>query len=245
MRLTVVGSGDAFGSGGRLNTCFHITASHNHFLIDCGATSLPALKRLDIDRNAIEFILVTHFHADHFAGIPPFILDAQLFSKRTSRLTIAGPSGLKEWFPRAMDTAFPASASAKRRFDVLLIELAPGQGTDIQGVRVTPQLVRHGEPGGPSFSYRIEGDDRVIAYTGDTEWTDTLVETGRNADILIAEAYFYDKRVPFHLDYMTLAKHLPQIAPKRVLLTHMNENMLARANEVPEAKAYDGLIEEI
>ena len=34
MKLTVIGSGDAFGSGGRLQTCFHVTTADKSFLID-------------------------------------------------------------------------------------------------------------------------------------------------------------------------------------------------------------------
>ena len=77
--------------GGRFNTCFHLTGARTNCLIDCGATSLVALKRLGIERNAIDLILITHFHADHFGGVPFFVLDAQFFSKRSRPLTIAGP----------------------------------------------------------------------------------------------------------------------------------------------------------
>ncbi len=70
MRLQFVGCGDAFGSGGRFNTCLHLTGAHANVLIDCGASSLVAMKRIGIDRNAIDAIIVTHFHADHFGGIP-------------------------------------------------------------------------------------------------------------------------------------------------------------------------------
>lgn len=242
MRVTIIGCGDAFGSGGRLNTCFHVAGDRTNFLIDCGATSLPALKGRGVACNEIAFILVTHFHADHFGGIPFFVLDAQFFSKRTSRLVIAGPAGLKDWFGRAMETAFPGSAAAKRKFEVTLLELEPGLTAELESVRVTPRLVRHGQPEGPFFSYRIECDGRVIAYTGDTEWTDGLVEIGRGADLFIAEAYFFDKKVALHLDYMTLARNLPRIGAKRVLLTHMNDDMLAHAEQVPEEKAHDGLV---
>jgi ribonuclease BN (tRNA processing enzyme) len=58
MKLTFVGCGDAFGSGGRFNTCFHVETAATRFLIDCGASSLVALKRLGIDRNAIDTILI-------------------------------------------------------------------------------------------------------------------------------------------------------------------------------------------
>ncbi|MGO9983147.1 MAG: MBL fold metallo-hydrolase [Rhodomicrobium sp.] len=241
MKLTIIGCGDAFGSGGRLNTCFHVAAGETSFLIDCGATSLPALKARGIDRNGIGFILITHFHADHFGGIPFFILDAQFFSKRTAPLIIAGPRGLQEWFPRAMETAFPGSATAKRKFEIILLEIDAGRQIELQPVLVTPRPVRHGPPEVSCYAYRIEHGGRVIAYTGDTEWTDALIDAGRNADLLIAQAYFYEKAAAFHLDYKTLSQNLPRIGAKRVLLTHMNEDMLAHASDVPEEKAYDGL----
>ncbi len=241
MKVTIIGCGDAFGSGGRLNTCFHVAAGETSFLIDCGATSLPALKGRGINRNDIGFILVTHFHADHFGGIPPFVLDAQFFSKRLSPLTIAGPRGLKEWFPRVMETAFPGSAQVKRKFDIVLLELDAGRQIELQSVLITPQPVLHGPPEVSCYSYRIEHGGRIVAYTGDTEWTDALIDAGRGAGLFIAEAYFYEKAAPFHLDYKTLSQNLPRINAKRVLLTHMNEDMLAHASEVPEEKAYDGL----
>lgn len=97
MQFRFVGSGDAFGSGGRFNTCFHVAAERTRFLLDCGASSLVALKRGGIDRNAIDLILLTHFHADHFGGVPFFVLDAQLVARRTRPLTIAGPPGLAGW----------------------------------------------------------------------------------------------------------------------------------------------------
>ena len=70
MQLRFVGCGDAFGSGGRSNTCFHITGERVNFLIDCGASSLPALQRQAIARDAIDLVLITHFHGDHFGGLP-------------------------------------------------------------------------------------------------------------------------------------------------------------------------------
>jgi ribonuclease BN (tRNA processing enzyme) len=44
MRLTIIGSGDAFGSGGRFNTCFLLETAKGTLLVDCGASSLVALK---------------------------------------------------------------------------------------------------------------------------------------------------------------------------------------------------------
>lgn len=242
MQLQFIGSGDAFGSGGKLNTCFHITGEKNNFLIDCGASSLIGLKANSIELNAIETILFTHFHADHFGGIPFFMLDAQFFSKRTEPLTIVGPHGLETWYERVMETSFPGSSKTNPRFDVNFIELIEGQPTQIGNLTATAYLVNHGNPGGPFFSYRIECENRIIAYTGDTEWTDVLIDTGHEADLFIAEAYFYEKKVQLHLDYTTLFEHLPTIAPKRLVLTHMSDDMLSQVENVSYEIAEDGKV---
>ena len=81
MRIQFLGSGDAFGSGGRLQTCILMESPGFTCLIDCGASSLIALKRANVDPNNVDAILVTHLHGDHFGGIPFLILDGQ-FSRR-------------------------------------------------------------------------------------------------------------------------------------------------------------------
>jgi ribonuclease BN (tRNA processing enzyme) len=245
MRIKIIGCGDAFGSGGRRNACFHVTAGGATFLVDCGASSLPALKADAIDRNAIDFIFLTHFHGDHSGGIPFMVLDAQLVAKRTKPLVIAGPPGLRDWYGRAMEANFAGSSSVSRKFEVVLKELAPREAASFGAATVTPYPVVHGKPEGSFFAYRIEAGGRVLAYSGDTQWVETLVEAGRDADLFIAEAYHFDKPVPFHLDYMTLAANLPRIGARRVLLTHMSDDMLARAAEAPEEKAEDGLLIEL
>lgn len=245
MQLTFVGCGDAFGSGGRFNTCFHVRTSKSCFLIDCGASSMIALKSLKLDPNEIDAILITHFHGDHFGGIPYFMLDAQFFSKRRAPLTILGPSGLQDWFIRVMETAFPGSSETKPKFDLTLQELAPGTTTEIGDLSVTTARVRHGPPDGPFHAYRIQTDGKTLAYTGDTEWVDELIKIGHEADLLIAEAYFFDRQVPLHLDLATLDEKLPEIAPKRLILTHMNPDMLSRMGTVSHECAYDGMSVEV
>ena len=245
MKLTFAGSGDAFGSGGRFNTCFHIKTSETCFLIDCGSTSLVALNRLDIDLNAIDTILITHFHGDHFGGIPYFVLDAQFLSKRKTPLTIAGPPGLKDWYHKIMEATFAGSTKPKLKFILNLIELPSNQTIPLTGFEVEAQHVVHGQPDQAFYGYRITAENKVIGYSGDTEWTDALINIGENADIFIAEAYFYEKRVPYHLDFKTLQSKLPKINPKRLILTHMSSDMLKQIVDIQYDSASDGLVIEI
>jgi ribonuclease BN (tRNA processing enzyme) len=245
MRLQFVGSGDAFGSGGRFNTCLHVIGRDANFLIDCGASSLIAMKRLGIDRNAVDMILLTHFHADHCGGVPFFMLDAQFVARRTRPLTIAGPAPLREWFARLMETAFAGSSRTVQKFDVSLVELSPERSWRFQNAEIRAALVRHGAPPQSYHGYRITIDGKVLAFSGDTEWTDSLIDLGRDADLFVSESYVYDKPVPLHLTYRQLVEKLPLIRPKRLIITHMSEDMLGRGAAITHETATDGMIVEI
>ena len=118
MDVRFLGSGDTFGSGGRLHTCIHVRSEETTFLIDCGASSLIAMKRFGVDPSSIDTVLVTHLHGDHFGGIPFFVLDAQLVSRRTRPLTVAGPPGLESRVHDTMEALFPGSSQAQRRFEL-------------------------------------------------------------------------------------------------------------------------------
>jgi ribonuclease BN (tRNA processing enzyme) len=244
MQLQFVGCGDALGSGGRYNTCFHVTGSRVNFLIDCGASTLPALKRLGIAHDAIDLILITHFHGDHFAGLPFLLLDAQ-FTRRSRPLVIAGPQGIETKLPNLMEALFEHSSRTKQRFDLSVVALEPEQSRTFGEVKVTPYPVVHGESGGPFLAYRVEAEGRVVAYSADTEWTETLIPAGRDADLFVAEAYYFDKIVKNHLSLKTLAAHLPEINPKRLVLTHMSDDMLGRLGELPYIAAHDGMVVEL
>ncbi len=244
MQLQFGGCGDALGSGGRCNTCFHVTGAQGNFLIDCGASSLPALKRYGIARNEIDLILITHFHGDHFGGLPFLLLDAQ-FTRRSRPLVIAGPQGIETRLMQAMEALFENSSKTKQKFDLSVIALTPEETRQFGAVKVTPFPVVHGEFGGPFLAYRVEAEGRIIAYSADTEWTETLIPAARDADLFIAEAYYYDRIVKNHLSLTTLEAHLPKIRPKRLVLTHMSDDMLGRLDALDYEAASDGMILEL
>jgi ribonuclease BN (tRNA processing enzyme) len=244
MQLRFIGCGDAFGSGGRLNTCFHVTGDEVNFLIDCGASALPALQRFRIARGDIDLILITHFHGDHFAGLPFFLLDAQ-FSRRTRPLTIAGPQGIAARLAQVMEALFEHSSTTRQRFELAVVELAPEQRRSFGAVTVTPYAVVHGASGGPFLGYRVEAEGRTLAYSADTEWTETLIPLARGADLFIAEAYMYEKVVKNHLSLKTLEQHLPAIGAKRLVLTHMSDDMLSHLGEIAHLCAEDGMLLEV
>lgn len=239
LQIRFLGSGDAFGSGGRLQPCILVQSLECRFLIDCGTSAQIALRRYAVDPNTIGIILLSHLHGDHFGGLPFFILAGQLVSKRTAPLVIAGPPGTRQKLDALMELMFPGSTAAQRSFAVEVVELAAGRRHLLGSIAVTPQPVIH-TAADQSFALRIECGGRVIAYSGDSEWTEALVTVGREADLFIAEAYYYEKKIKNHLDYRTLAANLDAIRPRRLILTHMSDDMLAHLDQIVGEWAADG-----
>jgi ribonuclease BN (tRNA processing enzyme) len=238
VRLHFVGAGDAFGDGGRFQTCFWLEGGPESLLIDCGATSLTALKATGIEPSEIACVVLTHLHGDHFGGLPFLVLDGQ-FRGRDRPLTIAGPPGTRERVVAAMDLLFPGSATARRRFDVDFVELPDRRRTRVGPAVVTAVPVE--VPDTPACALRVEYAGRVIAYSGDTAWTDELLDLASGADLFVAEAYFFDRSVPFHLDYATVFAHRDRLDCGRIVLTHLGPDMLARQSEAAFECAHDGM----
>ena len=235
-----LGSGDAFGSGGRFQVCILVRHRDASLLLDCGASSLVAMRQLGIDPISIEAIIISHLHGDHFGGIPFFILDAQLVSKRERPLLIAGPPGIEERVLEAMEVLFPGSSTVERKFSIDFEAIEERSPSTIAGATVTAFEVAHAS-GAPSYGLRLQVGGRTIAYSGDTEWTDRLVDVASGSDLFICVAYYFDKKVKYHLDYETLASRMPDLGCRRVILTHMSADMLSRLPHLGIEAASDGL----
>ena len=172
MKLTIVGSGDAFGSGGRFNTCFFLETAKAALLIDCGASALPALKGQGIEPNRIDAIVLSHLHGDHFGGIPFFLLDSQFLARREKPLTIAGPPGTRARLDAALEVFFPKSTGTKWRFSWSVKEILVGVA-----IRRARALADHGG-GDPPIRRAI---DRAPAI-------------GRRTDIRLFRRHRMDRR---------------------------------------------------
>ncbi len=241
VEINFLGTGDVFGDGGRLQACFYIKSDGHGLMLDCGASAMISLHRYNVAPNDVDTILISHLHGDHFGGLPFFMLDAQLNSKREAPLTIAGPQGLSDRFIQAMEVMFPKLSTIQQKFEINIVELEPGQTWVWRNMTVDSAEGRH-PSGDPALALRIGLDGKTIAYTGDTEWVDSLVPVLGGVDLLIAEAYFYEKKIKYHLNYKTLVEHLPELAPKQVIITHMSQDMLGRLDEIDLPAAQDGMI---
>lgn len=247
MKLTVLGCSDAFGSGGRLHTSFHVSAWGVEFLIDCGATTLLGLERERIDPNGVKAIFITHLHGDHFAGLVWWLIHANHVAGRLAPLTVTGPEGIEQRFITAAEALFPGSTTTRRQFDLKFIEYRERKPLDVEGVRVTPFEVSH-PSGAPPYALRFEVEGKVLTFSGDTEWVDSLIPAAQGAELFITECYAFDQEARYHLNWRTIEHNLERLGARRYLLTHMGKAMLKNRHQVKDPRvllAEDGMKLEI
>lgn len=172
------------------------------------------------------------------------LMDGMLGAKRQRPLTIAGPPGTKERLPEIQEALYPGSRVMEPKFDVDVIDMEVLKQHDVRGLKVMTYPAVHTVATNPT-SMRVDVAGKAIAYTGDSAWTEHIPELARDADLFITECYFYEKRVPFHMNYPDLKEHADELRPKRTVLTHMGPEMLAAQERIDEECAYDGMVIEL
>lgn len=238
MELTVLGCGDAFGNGGRNNTSFLISDSNEHVLLDCGASTLIRLKHEKIDLEDISTIIITHFHGDHYGGIP-FILISSLFENpRKNPLTIVGPERVKDRVYNLLEAMYPGTAEKLTDLDLKFLEYQEDSSLKLGDKLVKAWRVEHSAPSQP-HAIRLEWKGKKIAFSGDTSWTDSLLPLSDDTDLFICECNF-QKEVDFgHLSYDELLEKHTLFKTKSLWLNHMADEVYDDTN-FKLNRLYDG-----
>ncbi len=242
--VTFVGTGDAFGAGGRFQTCFLVRSPGFNFVIDFGASSLISLNQLGISHNEIDAIVLTHIHGDHCGGVPFMLMDAMLGARRDKPLIIAGPRDTEARLKEVYEAMLPGMHVMTPKFDLRYIEMDVMRPCAVGAATVTPYPAIHTGETNPT-SVRCEIGGKIISYTGDSAWNKHMPALGQDADLLILECYFHAKPVKFHLNYPDIKEHWDEFGAKRIILTHMSAEMLPMADDIPEECARDHMVVEL
>lgn len=237
--LHVLGCGDAFSSGAQNHTSFLLDKKDHSILIDCGASTPMALKKAGFNFNDIDFVVLSHFHGDHYGGLPYLILEAAKILKREKPLTLVSPPGLKEKLYELLSLLYPGSEDALESFPIKYISYESGQQLSLSGFSITAYEVSHAKKTLP-HGLRLELENKVLAYSGDTSWHENLKPLSKDADLFICECNFFEEDTPAHLSYKTLEQKLGRISAKRIVLTHLGEDMLKRKEELALEALRDG-----
>lgn len=241
MSLRILGCGDAFGSGGRFNTCFIVDDNIGRFAIDFGATSMVALQAQNIDPASIDLIFLSHLHGDHFGGLPFLLLYREYASTLTTPLTIAGPPGLARRIEEITNCMFPGSWKSEWRFTLNLVEIETDLPTNVSGRTILTKPVTHYAGPEKSTAMRIETSGKVISFSGDTGWNDVLLDIAQGSDIFICDCFDrFDQPYEGHLSYQTLKSKMDQLKTKRLMINHLGPEMIANPELISIEQAKDG-----
>jgi ribonuclease BN (tRNA processing enzyme) len=234
-----LGSGDAFNARGRHHAAYLVRSANASLLLDCGATTLASLKRDSIVAGDIDTILISHLHGDHFAGLPFLFMECSLIEERQHPLRIVGPPGTEERVKSLYRALYPSLGSQPVPFPLEFTEAVPDRLLRIGPVTIEPFQVPHQEQD-LSLGFALNVDGRRIIYSGDTGWTEDLLSRSDGADLFICECSFFETRVWSHLDYPRLAENRARFGARRIVLTHLGCEVLARRKEIEMELAEDG-----
>lgn len=244
MKLRILGCGDAFGNGGRNQSSYLIEATDRLFLLDCGATSLLAMKKLAIDSGQLDAIFLSHLHGDHFAGLPFFFIEYLYEKRREKPLHVAGPVGTEEKARGLFDLMYGKGSNSGDLTATSFHILEPGRTSTIQEIEVFSFRVPH-QVNEISLALKVSYNGKHILFSGDSAWTDAFLEHARGVDVFICECTYYDRETSNHISYLQLREQLPRLSCPRIILTHMGSDMLAHSADVSCEMAEDGMVVEI
>jgi ribonuclease BN (tRNA processing enzyme) len=241
VQVVVLGAGDAFGSGGLRQSSYLVRARSATFLMDAGPTVLPALKDIGQDSDEIDFILLSHLHGDHFAGIPFMIMEYLYERPRKRELLIAGPRGTEQ---RTMDlfrAMYKETAARPLTFPLRFQTLVGGENVDVGGVAIEPFAVPHQERE-PSLGVKVSVDGKTIVYSGDSGWTEEFIRRTTDVDLFVCECCYWETEVHFHINYPQFERNRSRLGARRVLLSHLGSEVLRKLDQVKEECARDGMV---
>ncbi len=245
MRLHILGCGDAFGSGGRNQSGYLVEATDRLFLLDCGPTTLLAMKRAGFDPRRLDAILLSHLHGDHFGGIPFFFIEYLYQNPRDDPLTIAGPPGTEERVRQLYGIMYGSGGNAGAGVPpVNFVVLTPEQRQIVAGVDVFPFRVPH-QTHDTSLGIKVAYQSKQILFSGDSAWTDVFIEHADGVDLFLCECSFFNEQPGMHVNYRAVEANLGRLHCRKLVLTHLGEDMLARRNELSATVAFDGMVIEV
>jgi ribonuclease BN (tRNA processing enzyme) len=217
--LLFLGSGNGFAPGGRYWSSFLL---NDRYLFDCCPVALPHLKKAGASLEDIEVILISHFHGDHWFGLPFLLLEYAELTHRTRPLTIIGPPGIEERVRNVTAMAFPNTMKKEMGYSLRFEDLEDGATRELNGLTYTARIVDHVETL-QCFGYRAEVDGRTLAYSGDSQLCDALIDLATDADVFVVECSCWDGACGPHMGPAEIRNLRERLGPSTTfVLTHLS-----------------------
>lgn len=238
--IVFIGTSDAFGAGGRRQSAIFARGERGGMLLDCGATTNTGLSQLGISRDEIDVILISHFHGDHFGGIPAFLYASLYTDERQHPIEIVGPPEVEA---RVHTLALAMGHDLEHpdwTYPIRYREIRANESFTAGPAEIDAFATEHQPESNPQ-GYRVRLGREQIAYSGDTGWFDDLPKQISGSDLFICECTMHDTQLDFHLNLQQLREHRDDLDCGRLILTHLGHEMAEQRGQIEIETADDGL----
>jgi ribonuclease BN (tRNA processing enzyme) len=206
------------------------TAGQGRVLLDCGFTAPHLYFRQCSDPEELQVLWISHFHGDHFFGVPLLLLRFWEMGRRNT-LHILGPRGVEEKICQAMDLAYP-NFMAKLQYGLHFQEVEPGCSHLAAGLTWSTAENEHSER---ALAVRIEDREKVLFYSGDGRPTPETLALAAGCDLVVHEAFRLSGETPGHGNVLACIDFAKKSGAKNLALLHINRNERAdRLAEIQE-----------
>ncbi len=236
MRLTVVGSSDAFNAGGRGHSCYLLEGSKSGpLMVDFGGTALMGLRQLDRDPTELHAVVITHLHGDHFSGLPFLFIDGMFNVRRDQPLHILGPPGVEQRVNDLFHVTYGDLDQVQWPFELRFSTLEPGRQSQLSGLTIQAFAADHIDPPGVAMCLRItEAEGKSVAFSGDTAMCPGLLQAADGVDLLVADCSCLRQPCGRHSTWEQWLDVLPELNAGQVVLTHLDRVMRAQVPQLTE-----------
>ncbi|MDQ3315726.1 MAG: MBL fold metallo-hydrolase [Actinomycetota bacterium] len=224
MEVTVVGSGTVVPRLGRRQSCVVVEAGGETLVFDLGSGAVRGMVRSGLDPFAVDRIFFTHFHPDHTVDAVNLLFTIKYGAEeeRTRPLHLAGPEPFRRFWKSVL-AVWGETMSGE--YPTHVSEL-PRKGTaplDLPGCKLSWAPTEHSPE---SIAYRLDGPEGAFVYTGDTEYSKSVVGLARGAHTLLIECTGPDDEpLPHHLTPSGAARVAREADVDRVVLTHLHPSV--------------------
>lgn len=235
---TMLGTGGATPYKTRTTPMLVVSAGEANVLVDCGSGATLRLAEAEINSGSIDCVLFTHFHADHCVDFPVFVLTSYL-AGRIKPLKVFGPVGARKFVNTMLDDLFPyirklVGAITEKEFVISVEEVTPGCMIPLKGAEVRVGEAKHSVP---AICFRFQTNEESLSISGDTEFSEKVIELATGSQVLIHECPFPIRmgRIPDHTGASDVGEVALRARVGMLVLTHLFEEVVGEEKEMQAA----------
>jgi len=222
MKVIFLGTGEAFDENNPNNSSL-VLSKKTKLLLDCGSTTPYELWKYNNDQNLLDAIYISHLHGDHCFGLPALVM--RMWEEgREKPITIISEEDI---FERFLEFGYKGFLR-KFKFKVNYKKAEPGKIIKFKELELSFAETKHSRK---NLAIKVSDGEKTICYSGDGTFTKETEKLYKDSDLVIHEAYLYNKKIIGHACITDLIKMAERNNIKCLALTHIHRDLRKELNK--------------